>query len=186
MEEIWKDVKEFEGIYQVSNKGRVRTLDRTCNVVSSTGRPYKIRVSGKIIAINKYPNGYAYVNIHIDGKRGTRLVHRLVAESFIPNPDKLPQVNHKDENITNNCAENLEWCTAKYNANYGTRNARCFHYDQQKPINQLSLNGEFIKRWNGIGEASKALGINDSQIIRVCKHIKRNITAGGYKWEYAK
>jgi hypothetical protein len=185
MEEIWKDVKEFTGIYQASNKGRVRTLDRLSNAISSVGRPYTVKVSGRIVAISKYPNGYSYVNINVDGKRGTRLVHRLVAEAFIPNPDNLPQVNHKDENIENNCVENLEWCTAKYNANYGTRNARCFHYDQQKAINQFTKDGVFIKHWNGIGEASKALGISDSHIIRVCKHMKRNVSAGGYKWEYA-
>lgn len=183
MEEIWKDVKEFEGIYQVSSKGRVKSLNKLGKAISSAGKSYTVKVSGRMLAIGKYPNGYSYVNINIDGKRGTRLVHRLVAEAFIPNPENLPQVNHKDENIENNCVENLEWCTAKYNANYGTRNARCFHHDQQKAINQLSIDGTFIKRWNGIGEASKALGINDSQIIRVCKH--RNVSAGGFKWEYA-
>lgn len=180
MEEVWKSILGYEGMYEISNLGRIRSLDRYVQYPR-----YKCFVKGRIIKPCVCKNGYYEAHLHMNGKRKAYLLHRLVASAFIHNPDNLPEVNHKDENPSNNCADNLEWCTSKYNANYGTRNERCFHKYQQKPINQLSLNGEFIKRWNGIGEAAKSLGIDDSHIIRVCQKKKRSISAGGYKWEYA-
>lgn len=180
MEEIWKPVKGYEGYYEVSNMGRVRSCDRYVKHYSKQ-RFYK----GKLLAENEYPNGYKYVNLNKDGIHKTALIHRLVAVAFLPNPNNFPEVNHRDENFRNNELTNLEWCTSKYNANYGTRMQKCSNPEQRRPIIQLSKEGMFIKRWNGIGEASKALGIDDSHIIRVCKHMKRNVTAGGFKWEYA-
>ena len=106
MEEIFKDVKGYEGYYEVSNLGRVRSTSYkgTRILKPSLKSRYKIVV----FCINQ-------IKVH-------KLVHRLVAEAFIPNPDNLPQVNHKDEDKTNNCVENLEWCDVKYNSNFGTRN----------------------------------------------------------------
>lgn len=184
MDEEWKDIKGLEGICQVSNKGNIRTIDRYIKYKNGKVCFRK----GKSIKPVKCTNGYFEVQVNKDGKRIIIMLHRAVAQAFIPNPNNFPEVNHKDENITNNCVENLEWCTPKYNANYGTRNQRCFdkvQKKQQKPINQLTLSGEFIKRWDGIGQASKALGIDISMIIRVCKHNPKSQTAGGYKWEYA-
>ena len=106
-EEIWTPVSGFEQYYDVSTLGRVRN-----------------RVSGHILGQFKMRKGYLSVNFQKDKKHFTKKVHRLVAEAFIPNPNKFPQVNHKDENPQNNAVDNLEWCTNEYNSNYGGRNER--------------------------------------------------------------
>lgn len=117
--EIWKDIPDYDGLYQVSNLGRVRSLDRT--VKSSYGAVQNIK--GKII---KYKNsrGYACVSLSKNGIVKYMRVHRLVALVFIPNPHNYPQINHKDCNPYNNQSENLEWCTQKYNNNYGSHNIK--------------------------------------------------------------
>lgn len=107
MEEIWKDIPGYEGIYVVSNFGRIRNL-----------------VSGKFIKPSQKDDGYCRVCLSKNGCGKCINIHRLVAQVFIPNPDNLPQVNHKDEDKTNNVADNLEWCDAKYNINYGTSQQR--------------------------------------------------------------
>ena len=107
--EIWKDIQGYEGLYQVSNLGRVRSLN------------YKKTKTVKILKLTSNTKGYLQLILHKNGEISSRKVHRLVAEAFIPNPDGLPQVNHKDENKQNNCVDNLEWCTNYYNAWYGTK-----------------------------------------------------------------
>ena len=119
-EEIWKPIEGYEGLYEVSNTGRVRSFDRY--VKYSNGQIHLHK--GKVLSPIKDTDGYLQVVLHCNGKCKTIKVHRLVAQAFIPNPDNLPQINHKDEDKLNNCVENLEWCTAKYNINYGTRNIR--------------------------------------------------------------
>jgi hypothetical protein len=116
MEEIWKDIAGYEGRYQVSNHGRIKSLERRCRAKS-----YTRRVPEKIYAQTVDTYGYPIVMLHLDGKRKTRTVHRLVAETFIPNPQNFKQVNHKDENKRNNHVDNLEWCDTQYNSAYGTR-----------------------------------------------------------------
>lgn len=105
--EVWKDVKHYEGLYKVSNHGRVWSVHKN---------GYK--------KINTKENGYKFVQLYNNGKMRNEYIHRLVAMAFIPNLRNLPQVNHKDENKSNNCADNLEWCDKKYNANYGTAISR--------------------------------------------------------------
>ena len=117
MIEIWKSIPGYEGLYEVSNTGRVRSLDRYVKVGFGAYRLHK----GKIINLTLSNSGYYFVDLTYKYKRKHFYVHRLVAEAFIPNPDNLPQVNHKDEDKTNNIAENLEWCDRKYNMNYGTK-----------------------------------------------------------------
>ena len=115
-EEIWKDIIGYEGLYQVSSLGRVRSLDR-----------YDERNcfrKGKVLSPGIKPDGYLVVVLSCNGKHKTIKVHRLVAQAFIPNPDGLPQVNHKNEDKSNNRVENLEWCDAKYNINFGTARIR--------------------------------------------------------------
>ena len=185
MREIWKDVKGYEGYYQVSNLGRVKSLDRNYDVINKLGFKQRINSKGRIRIPQKGSNGYLFVSLSKDNKIKQILIHRMVAIAFLPNPDDLPEVNHKDECITNNAVNNLEWCTSKYNANYGTRNERCFPKAQCKAVNQYSKDGKFIKRWNSLGDAYRTLGIDRSQIINVCKHKKQCVTAGGFKWEYA-
>ena len=120
MNEEWRPIGGYEGLYEVSNLGRVRSVDR---YVKSKGESYWLR-KGKMLSPAKDKNGYLKVNLYCNGKCKTINVHRLVAQEFIPNPDNLPQINHKDEDKTNNRVDNLEWCDAKYNINYGTARIR--------------------------------------------------------------
>lgn len=113
MNEVWKDVVGYEGCYQVSNFGRIRSTKR----VTFDGRKRK-----EMIRAPSYdPDGYLTVNLSKDGISKTQRIHRLVATAFIPNPNGYSQINHKDENKSNNCVENLEWCTCEYNLKYGNR-----------------------------------------------------------------
>ena len=115
-EEIWRPILGYEGVYEVSSYGRVRSLDRY------DGRNHFIK--GRIMKRSYCSNGYLSIDLCLNGKIKKCLVHRLVALTFIPNPDNLPMVNHLDEDKTNNRVDNLEWCTAKYNINYGTARIR--------------------------------------------------------------
>lgn len=119
MMEIWKDIDGYVGIYQVSNIGNVRSLQRE---EFKCRQGYRVR-KGRELKPTQDEKGYLMVGLNKDGKRIMRRVHRLVATAFIPNHDNLPQVNHKDENKHNNHVENLEWCTASYNINYGHGNS---------------------------------------------------------------
>lgn len=116
--EIWKDVKGFEGYYEVSDLGRVRSVDR---VVVDTVRNCERLLKGKLLVQRDNGNGYKGVMFCKEHKIFHKYVHRLVAETFIPNPNNLPQVNHKDEDKSNNCVDNLEWCDQLYNNTYGTK-----------------------------------------------------------------
>ena len=116
--EIWKEVKGFEGYYEVSNLGRVRSVDR---IVVDTVRNCERLLKGKLLVQRDNGNGYNGVMLCKEHKLYSKYVHILVAEAFIPNPDDLPCINHKDEDKTNNCVDNLEWCTYLYNNTYGTR-----------------------------------------------------------------
>lgn len=151
MQEVWKDIKGYEGLYQISNTGKVKGLKRN-----------------KVLKPILQRSGYYYVDL----QRKRRLVHRLVAEAFIDNPDNLPEVNHKDEDKVNNSVENLEWCDSKYNANYGTRNKR-----RGKPIQCIETG---IIYW-GAREMERQLGIKHNSIAFA---IRNGTRAGGYHWQY--
>lgn len=119
MIEEWKDIVGYENLYQVSNLGNVRSLDRT--IIRSHGE--KLTVHGKILK-PMISRGYCYVRLNNCGNWKDKQIHRLVAQAFIPNPDNLPEINHKDEIKINNYVENLEWCTREYNVNYGNRSEK--------------------------------------------------------------
>lgn len=121
MEEIWKDIKGFEGLYQISSLGRLKSLSRFIN----SNRNNQRRIKGCIIKqrVNPY-NGYIQISLSKNHKYKRFYIHRLVASAFLGNPDNLPEVNHKDENKLNNCVENLEWCSSSYNKSYGTARLR--------------------------------------------------------------
>lgn len=169
MKEIWKEIKEYEGIYKISNFGRVKSLPR-----KTTNQHGKNEI---ILKPSKNTSGYLQVNLNKNGKDKNVLVHKLVAETFINNTNNLPYINHKDENKTNNYVSNLEWCTAKYNANYGSRNQRL-----SSPVICIELN----KVYSSIKEASEELHIQQAHISGCCAKRKHYITAGGYHWQYAK
>lgn len=123
MKEIWKDIPDYEGLYQASNFGRVRSVDRY--IKQYNGYNYSTRIyKGRILKCNIGNSGYLKVILQKKGKRRTYNVHRLVANTFILNPNNYPQINHKDENKLNNNINNLEWCTSTYNINFGNRNIK--------------------------------------------------------------
>ena len=124
MKEIWKDIPEYEGLYQASNLGNIRVLDR---VVNSGIKNNKTVIRKGQLLKQRVNQGYYEVALSKNCKKRFLKVHRLVALTFIPNLDNLPLINHKDENKLNNCVDNLEWCTAKYNCNYGNRNAKIYN-----------------------------------------------------------
>lgn len=178
MDEIWKDISGYEGLYQVSNLGRVRSLDRISN-----GR----RLKGALKSNIKDKDGYFKVNLYKDGKLSTQQVHRLVAKSFIPNPDNLPQVNHKDEDKTNNCADNLEWCTNEYNNKYSNV-AQKWHQSgiekSRKAVLQFDLNGTLIAEYESISEAARQIEHPKSVSgISLCCNGKYK-TSCGYIWKW--
>ena len=163
---------------------------------------YSLR-SEKYLKQNTSKSGYLSVELFDEnGKSKRLLIHRLVAMAYIPNPENLPQVNHIDENPLNNAVSNLEWCTAKYNMNYGngakTRHskidyttesrkttARINGTKQSKTVLQYSRNGEFIARYNSAAEASRKTGANHSHIIECCNG-KRYKTVNNFIWKFGK
>lgn len=177
MREIWRAIPDFEGLYEVSNLGNVKRLktERT----NGTGN-YKRQERILVKRVNN--KGYELVDLYKCGKVFQLLVHRLVAMAFIENPFGYCVVNHKDENIKNNCVENLEWCTQKYNMNYGTVKEKIGKANSI-PVMQKDLHGNVIKTFCSAMEAQRETGIRNGNINECCK-MKRK-TAGGYLWEYA-
>lgn len=174
MQEIWEDIKGFEGYYQISNLGNVKSL---CRVVKR-GKNYK-PVNERILK-PYYHDGYPEVVLSINGNPRTFSIHRLVAEAFIPNPNKLPIINHKDENPSNNRVDNLEWCTYSYNLAYNDARVKAA-VPKRKAIRQYTKDGVFIKEWSHARDAAEALKLNKRAIYECCKG--RCKTSGGYIWK---
>lgn len=194
MKEVWKDIKGYTGLYKVSNLGQVSRVIR-----EKRGRGVHGFTKGGLLKQECCRNGYVRVALYLNGKSKHFLVHRLVGIAFIDNPNNLPEINHKDEIKNNNTVENLEWCTGKYNSNYGTGKIRAVenrdirkqvaNTDYQaiaektrKSVKQLDLDGTLIKIWKYQKQVTKQLGIRQGSISNCC--IGRCHTAGGYKWEY--
>lgn len=197
--EVWKEIEGYEGLYQVSTEGQVRSLN-----YNHTGKT-------KILQQDTNKKGYKRVRLCKKGEKTKPYsVHRLVALTFLDNPNNLPQVNHKDENPANNAVWNLEWCTPAYNMNYGTRNKRASEakkghivteetrnkisttkkgkksptFDKGKPVLMFTKQGEFIRRFDkGVPEANIYLGKpRNATCIYAC--IKgRSKSSYGYKWK---
>lgn len=177
--EIWKDVDGYEGLYKVSNLGNVMSCER---YVKTCGGGKRL-VSESVLKPFMCPGGYLEINLWKNNKMKTTMIHRLVAKAFLENPNNFPEVNHKDENKKNNCVDNLEWCTPKYNANYGTRNQRMVEKKETKSVFMMDKSGNIIKKFDSLGEATRQTGFDISAIIRVCKGKQK--TSMGYKWAYA-
>ena len=185
MKEIWKDIKGYEGLYQVSNFGNIKSLARKNTFYCVLRKEYLERpVKERILKTNDKNAKYKQVHLLKNGVVKVYLVHRLVAQEFIPNPNDLPQVNHIDGNKYNNRIDNLEWCTASENNKHAFRIGLKEIYNKTK-VNQYDLNGNFIKTWNCITEFYKEKGVSiKSSTISMCCKGKRK-TAYGYKWKYA-
>lgn len=165
MIESWKDIEGYEGIYQISNLGRVKSLRNDIILKNRIGS-----------------RGYCEVCLQHNRKVTQSKVHRLVANAFIPNPNNYSLVNHKDEDKTNNRVDNLEWCNSKYNCNYGTRNERISKNKIRPKVIQKDKNNNIIKIWNGFTIIEKELGYSKTYIWECCN--KKYNMAYGYFWEY--
>ena len=184
--EIWNTIEGYPN-YEVSNLGNVRSLN------------YLGHNKTELLKQTTNTHGYKTVALFKDGKVKRCFIHRLVAQAFIDNPQNLPQINHKDEDKTNNCVTNLEWCTRSYNINYGTRNERVSQKLSKNPpkpmlgrlgkdnplskqIYQYTKDGTLVKIWNCITDVERELGFHHNNISS-CSLGKIN-SAYGYKWKY--
>lgn len=201
-DEEWKDIKGWEGIYQVSNTGKVKSLDRVIkNQYNINTKKFDLQrtVYGKILKPTVNPNGYYQVTLSRPGhKRKQVSIHRLVAEAFIPNPDNLPMINHKDENKLNNRVDNLEWCTQAENIKHS-----CLLHPgriSKNNTNNIKRSYPVLCVETGIiypssAEAARQTGLSQGNIANVCRGAKVKDgkgyyytvhSAGGYHWEYVK
>jgi len=185
--EIWKDIIDYEGLYQISNLGRVKSLSR--KIINSRRKGY---IKERILKFALNSDGYKYICLHKNNKGYTHRIHKLVAIMFINNINNKSEVNHIDGNKQNNNVNNLEWCTRKENILHGYKNnlykykGHLKKYSEMRRIKvvQLSKNNKIINIFNNMLLASKILKINQGNISN-CIHGKQKI-AGGYKWEIYK
>lgn len=182
MQEIWKDVKGYEGLYKISNLGNVLSLNFNHSNYSKCLKPFD-------------NDGYLRVAFNCNNQYKRFLVHRLVAEAFIPNPENKPFINHIDGNKRNNNIDNLEWVSASENTRHairiGLRPANCQHeikygkdHPASKPIIQFDINGNLIKRWGCSKDVEKEFGFRPQFILRCCRGERK--TYMGYVWKFDK
>lgn len=186
MEEIWKDIKGYEGLYQISNWGRVKSLER----IDKSNHLLKETIKKQ----QTNEKGYLKVDFYKDKKKKSYKVHRLVAMAFLPNPNNLPEVNHKDENKQNNFVyinedgtvdlekSNIEWCDHKYNINYGTARERMVE-KCSKTVIQIDKNtNEIIREFPSTKEVQRQFGYDNGHISACCRGKYK--TAYNYIWRY--
>ena len=180
--EIWKDIKGYEGKYQVSNFGRVKSLPTI--ITRADGGKGTIQHRKEHIS---YGSGTRYnsVKLYKDGKKVSKRVSRLVWEAFNGDIPEGMEVNHIDENRKNNRLDNLNLMTPQENSRWGTRTSRIVgHAKKEKPVQQLTLDGLIVNQYKSVREASRQTGICPISIMNVCNNKPRYNTAGGYKWKY--
>ena len=170
MAEIWKPINGFEGLYEVSNKGRVKSLQ----TIDRMGRVFEER----ILVNNKKQHGYTSAVLYKNRIRHEQTVHRLVASAFLENPNNYPCVNHKNETKDDNRVENLEWCDHAYNNNYGTCNYRQARTKGRK-VAQYLPSGEFVADYFSISEASRRTGFSTGAI---CNGLNYGVITNNYLW----
>ena len=177
MSEEWRDVVGYEGLYQVSSEGRVKSLER--KFINKIGRERYVKEC--FLKPGADRGGYLRVGLCDGEKRKTFKVHRLVCEAFHENPDNKPQVNHINEIKTDNRASNLEWATARENSNFGTRNER-LGKAQSKPVGQYTLDGDLIKAWQSTNEVQRQTGFSQGNISLAANGKYKQ--AYGFTWKY--
>lgn len=180
MEEIWKDIAGFEGLYRISSRGNVKSVN------------YKNTKTERILTPKKNNAGYLWVELRKNGKASCMLIHRLVAMAYIPNKYNLPQVNHRDENPRNNCVENLEWCTPSQNVQYSInlhpertrgRERTRKPYKHLRSVVQKNLDGTVVRTYPCTADVTFEHKYNQWSIIQCCNGKRKK--AYGYKWEFA-
>ena len=181
MKEIWKDIKDYEGLYQISNFGRVKSLRRLI-----TNQYNSFYIEEKILKNWKNNKGYCLVTLCKNGTQKKIQVHRLVALHFLPNPGNLPEVNHKDENPQNNIVTNLEWCDRLYNVRYGTgierqKKKQLNDIKKSKRVLQYDLEGNLIREWASAMECGRN-GYNYGHVADCCRGERK--THKGFIWRY--
>lgn len=184
-EEKWLPVVGYEDLYEVSNFGRIRSMTRILSKRNRWGKTINYTIKSKQIATSYNNKGYKIVHLYKNKKFKSFLLHRLVAKSFVPNPNNLAEINHKDENKENNNADNLEWCTRKENNNYGIQSKegrRKTSKFRMKKVCQYNKEGILINVYDGIRIAEEMTNINNQNICKCCKGKAK--TAGGYFWKY--
>ena len=166
MEEIWADIEGYENLYAISSKGRCWS--------------YK---TNKFLKEDINNDGYLRFSLFKNGKHKRYLAHRLVAKSFVANPNQYPEINHINENVKDNCAENLEWCTHKQNVNYGSRNKKVsLALKNNQNSAKRVQNIDTLNIYDSLTKAEKETGVSKAQICLCCKF--KTKTAGGYHWRY--
>lgn len=173
MIESWKDIDGYNGLYQVSDQGRIKSFRRW----KRAGQPDEY-----ILKPSLANNGYLQVTLYTGNSRRKFLVHRIVASAFVANPNNYTCINHKDENRLNNAADNLEWCTIAYNNNYGTAKFRAM-ITASKPVEQYLVSGQFLARYVCTAVAAEITGIPKSVIKSCC--IGECNTGHGFVWRYS-
>lgn len=183
--EVWRDIEGYEGLYQISNKGRVKSL------TFRNGTTYRLKE--KILSPTNNGKGYLIIGLCKNTKRKNFYIHRLVAETFLDNKKKLKEINHIDCDTHNNCVDNLEWCDRSYNLKYsyeiGNHKAPMswkgktgYEHPVSKEINQYDLDDNYIKTYGSASQASKLTGICYESVKKVARGAQ--YTAGGFKWKY--
>ena len=199
--EIWKDIKGYEGLYQVSNLGRIKSLERKSKTKGNVEYIKKEKVLKE-----RFSNGYVSVILYKNGTKKNFRVHRLVAKAFLVNPKNLPQINHINFNRSDNRIENLEWVTAKENIQHNFKNGNVEKIIKNaksvgkryggnknattkaklrlsKKVYQIDKNtGQIIKVWDSAKDVERILKIPNTNISRCC--LKKCMTAGGYIWKH--
>lgn len=175
------DIKGFEGLYQISNLGRVRSVDRVVFQRHYSGCMSRYIYRGKIIKPCNLGNGYLSARLNKQGKPHWILVHRLVGMHFLEKPEGCDYINHKDFNRSNNRADNLEWCTQSENIQYSYDHGTKIP-PHMRNISQYDSNGRLIKIWRSQSDAERGTGIKQANISKVC--LGKRSHAGGFKWQY--
>lgn len=180
-QEEWRDIKKYKGLYQVSNMGNVRSLDRLVEQKNKFGRLQQHLYKGRQLKKQIQRNGYEVVNLYKGKKMVKELVHRLVAETFLERESGSNYVNHRDGNRANNKLNNLEWCTQSNNLYYAYAYGNKIA-PHMKKIHQIDLNGKVLNVFESIQQAERKTGIKASNISKCCRNLRAK--AGGFKWEY--
>lgn len=172
LQEIWKDISNYEGLYQISNLGRVKSLSKKSGFLILKERIMKPTIKD---------NGYYQIALYKNKKGCKKYIHRLVAEAFIPNPNNYPCINHKDYNKANNNVDNIEWCSYSQNNTYSNCQVVA-GASKRIPVLQCDKNGVILKEWECSLRAGQELGFSNSSITACCRG--RANTAYGYTWRY--